>query len=58
MAKILFVITASDHWTLSDGTRQPAGVWAEDAIGPYQVFKSGPELKKLYDRQVATEGGH
>ena len=26
MAKILFVITASDHWTLADGTRQPVGV--------------------------------
>lgn len=39
MAKILFVITASDHWTLADGTRQPAGFWAEEAIGPYQVFK-------------------
>jgi putative intracellular protease/amidase len=38
MAKILFVISAADHWTLADGTKQPAGYWAEEAIGPYEVF--------------------
>ncbi|MER7561634.1 type 1 glutamine amidotransferase domain-containing protein [Streptomyces sp. NPDC097941] len=52
MAKILFVITASDHWTLADGTRQPAGFWAEEALGPYQVFKeAGHEIA------AATPGG-
>ncbi|WP_328479242.1 type 1 glutamine amidotransferase domain-containing protein [Streptomyces sp. NBC_00377] len=52
MAKILFVITASDHWTLADGTRQPAGYWAEEAIGPYQVFKEAG-----YEIAAATPGG-
>ncbi|MEU5593398.1 type 1 glutamine amidotransferase domain-containing protein [Streptomyces sp. NPDC020298] len=52
MAKILFVITASDHWTLADGTRQPAGYWAEEAIGPYQVFKEAG-----YEIASATPGG-
>lgn len=52
MAKILFVITASDHWTLADGTRQPAGFWAEEAIGPYQVFKEAG-----YEIAAATPGG-
>ncbi|MFE9031415.1 type 1 glutamine amidotransferase domain-containing protein [Streptomyces iakyrus] len=52
MTKILFVITASDHWTLADGTRQPAGFWAEEAIGPYQVFKEAG-----YEIAAATPGG-
>ncbi|GGQ66611.1 type 1 glutamine amidotransferase domain-containing protein [Streptomyces asoensis] len=52
MAKILFVITASDHWTMADGTRQPAGYWAEEAIGPYQVFKEAG-----YEIAAATPGG-
>ncbi|MFJ4947056.1 type 1 glutamine amidotransferase domain-containing protein [Streptomyces sp. NPDC088760] len=52
MAKILFVITASDHWTLADGTRQPAGYWAEEALGPYAVFKDAG-----YEIAAATPGG-
>ncbi|MFI8073489.1 MULTISPECIES: type 1 glutamine amidotransferase domain-containing protein [unclassified Streptomyces] len=52
MAKILFVITASDHWTLADGTRQPAGFWAEEALGPYAVFKEAG-----YEIVAATPGG-
>lgn len=52
MAKILFVITASDHWTLADGTRQPAGFWAEEALGPYQVFTEAG-----YEIVAATPGG-
>ncbi|MFF5307942.1 type 1 glutamine amidotransferase domain-containing protein [Streptomyces massasporeus] len=52
MAKILFVITAADHWTLADGTRQPAGFWAEEALSPYQVFKEAG-----YEIAAATPGG-
>jgi putative intracellular protease/amidase len=52
MAKILFVITASDHWTLADGTRQPAGFWAEEALGPYALFKEAG-----YEIAAATPGG-
>jgi putative intracellular protease/amidase len=36
--KILFVLTGSDHWTLSDGTKHPTGFWAEELLAPLQVF--------------------
>ncbi len=52
MVKILFVVTAADHWTLADGTEQPTGYWAEEAIGPYQVFKDAG-----YEIEAATPGG-
>ncbi|WP_370961555.1 type 1 glutamine amidotransferase domain-containing protein [Amycolatopsis sp. cg9] len=52
MTKILFVITAATHWTLADGFRQPAGYWAEEALGPYAVFKGAG-----YEIAVATPGG-
>lgn len=52
MGRILFVITASDHWTLADGTKHPAGFWAEEAIGPYEVFKAAG-----YEIAAATPGG-
>ncbi len=50
--KILFIMTASDHWTLSDGTRQPAGFWAEEAMAPYRIFKEAG-----YEIEVASPGG-
>ena len=52
MPKILFVITAATHWTLADGFEQPAGYWAEEALGPYAVFKEAG-----YEVAVATPGG-
>ncbi|GAA2474600.1 type 1 glutamine amidotransferase domain-containing protein [Streptomyces longisporus] len=52
MAKILFLVTAADHWTLADGHRQPAGFWAEEALGPYAVFKEAG-----YEIAAATPGG-
>ena len=52
MTRILFVITAATHWTLADGYRQPAGFWAEEALGPYAVF-----TKAGYDISLATPGG-
>lgn len=52
MAKILFVITAATHWTLADGFQQPAGFWAEEALGPYAVFKAAG-----YEIAAATPGG-
>ena len=52
MGKILFVLTAADHWTLRDGTKVPTGFWAEEAIGPYRVFKEAG-----YDIESATPGG-
>ncbi len=38
MSKILFVLTGSDHWTLTDGTKHPTGFWAEELLAPLQVF--------------------
>jgi putative intracellular protease/amidase len=52
MTKILFVITAATHWTLADGTEQPTGFWAEEAIGPYELFKEAG-----YEIVAATPGG-
>ncbi|MES5820331.1 type 1 glutamine amidotransferase domain-containing protein [Streptomyces sp. RG80] len=52
MAKILFVMTGVDHWTLADGTQHPTGFWAEEAVAPYEAFKAaGHEIT------VATPGG-
>jgi len=52
MAKILFVLTGADHWTLADGSRHPTGFWAEEAVAPYEEFKrAGHEIV------VATPGG-
>ncbi|MEV0372394.1 type 1 glutamine amidotransferase domain-containing protein [Streptomyces sp. NPDC050636] len=52
MAKILFVMTGADQWTLADGTRHPTGFWAEEAVAPYEAFTAaGHEIV------VATPGG-
>ncbi|MEU0939403.1 type 1 glutamine amidotransferase domain-containing protein [Embleya sp. NPDC005971] len=52
MAKILFVLSGSDHWTLADGTRHPTGFWAEEAVAPFEVFSAAG-----HDVVVATPGG-
>ncbi|MFG2595570.1 type 1 glutamine amidotransferase domain-containing protein [Streptomyces sp. NPDC048462] len=52
MAKILFVMTGSDHWTLADGSVHPTGFWAEEAVAPYERFKAAG-----YEIVVATPGG-
>jgi putative intracellular protease/amidase len=52
MAKILFVMTGADYWTLADATKHPTGFWAEEAVAPYTAFtKAGHEIV------VATPGG-
>ncbi|WP_329396703.1 type 1 glutamine amidotransferase domain-containing protein [Streptomyces melanogenes] len=52
MAKILFVMTGADRWTLADGTPHPTGFWAEEAVAPYEAFTgAGHEIV------VATPGG-
>ncbi|WP_455351716.1 type 1 glutamine amidotransferase domain-containing protein [Streptomyces sp. SYSU K217416] len=52
MARILFVMTGAEHWTLADGTKHPTGFWAEEAVAPYRVFtEAGHEVV------VATPGG-
>ena len=39
MARILIVLSGSDHWTLSDGTRHPTGFWAEEFVEPHRTFR-------------------
>ncbi|MDJ0466228.1 type 1 glutamine amidotransferase domain-containing protein [Streptomyces sp. H27-C3] len=52
MAKILFVMTGADQWTLADGSKHPTGFWAEEAVAPYRAFTAaGHEIV------VATPGG-
>jgi putative intracellular protease/amidase len=52
MAKILFVMTGADQWTLADGTQHRTGFWAEEAVVPLEAFKeAGHEVT------VATPGG-
>jgi putative intracellular protease/amidase len=38
MANILMVVSGAEHWTLSDGTKDPSGYWAEEFVVPHQVF--------------------
>ncbi|WP_017624750.1 type 1 glutamine amidotransferase domain-containing protein [Nocardiopsis chromatogenes] len=52
MARILFVMTGSDHWTLADGTLHPTGFWAEEFLAPYKAFTGAGHAVT-----VATPGG-
>ncbi|MFC8084191.1 type 1 glutamine amidotransferase domain-containing protein [Streptomyces sp. NPDC057340] len=40
MAKILFVMTGADEWTLADGSKHRTGYWADEAVVPYEAFKA------------------
>ncbi|WP_194819604.1 type 1 glutamine amidotransferase domain-containing protein [Nocardia sp. XZ_19_385] len=52
MAKILFVLTGADHWTLSDGSTHTTGYWAEEFLAPYTALtEAGHEIV------VATPAG-
>lgn len=52
MAKILFVMTGADSWTLADGTQHPTGYWGEEFTAPYRTFtEAGHEVV------VATPAG-
>ncbi|PXX68393.1 putative intracellular protease/amidase [Nocardia tenerifensis] len=52
MAKLLFVLTGADTWTLADGTRHPTGFWAEEFAVPYEAVKAAG-----HEVVVATPGG-
>ncbi len=52
MAKILFVVSGADHWTLADGTAHPTGFWAEEAVAAYRAFTAAG-----HEVVVATPGG-
>ncbi|WP_068064396.1 type 1 glutamine amidotransferase domain-containing protein [Nocardia xishanensis] len=52
MAKILFVMTGVDYWTLADGTKHPTGYWAEEFVVPFEALKGAG-----HQVVVATPGG-
>lgn len=52
MTSVLMVLSAADHWTLSDGQRHPTGFWAEEFVVPYDTFSEAG-----WDVTVATPGG-
>jgi putative intracellular protease/amidase len=38
MPNILMVLSGVDHWTLTDGTKDPSGYWAEEFVVPHRVL--------------------
>jgi putative intracellular protease/amidase len=52
MARILLVLSGSNHWTLADGTRHPTGYWAEEFVVPHRMFRA-----RGVDVDIATPGG-
>ncbi|RVW02528.1 type 1 glutamine amidotransferase domain-containing protein [Rhodococcus spongiicola] len=52
MTRVLFVVTAADHWTLADGTAHPTGYWAEELVESLRVFEDAG-----YDVVITTPGG-
>jgi putative intracellular protease/amidase len=52
VARIVFVLTGADHWTLADGQRHPTGFWAEEFTAPYRALTEAG-----HDVTVATPGG-
>ena len=52
MARILFVVTGAETWTLADGSTHPTGYWAEEVAVPLEVFRAAG-----HQVTVATPGG-
>lgn len=52
MPHILLVLSASDHWTLKDGSRHPTGYWAEELVVPHRTFR-----ERGVQMTLATPGG-
>ncbi|MGA9869744.1 MAG: DJ-1/PfpI family protein, partial [Rhodococcus sp. (in: high G+C Gram-positive bacteria)] len=52
MTKLLFAVTAADHWTLKDGSKHPTGYWAEELVESHRTF-----VDAGWDVVVATPGG-
>ncbi len=38
MSRILMVLSGVNHWTLTDGSKDPSGYWAEEFVVPHRVF--------------------
>ncbi|MBC3194699.1 type 1 glutamine amidotransferase domain-containing protein [Pseudonocardia sp. C8] len=52
MTSVLFVVTAADRWTLSDGTVHPSGFWGEELAVPHRIFTGAG-----WEVTIATPGG-
>lgn len=52
MPRILLILSASDHWTLKDGTSHPTGFWAEEVVVPHRTFRD-----RGVDVRLGTPGG-
>ena len=52
MARLLAVITASDHLRLKDGTIRRTGFWAEEFVVPHERFRAAGVVV-----EIATPGG-
>lgn len=52
MTRVLFVLSAADHWTLNDDTTHPTGYWAEEFAEPHRLFSEAG-----WDINIATPGG-
>ena len=49
--KVLIVLSAADHWTLTDGTLYPTGYWAEEFVETHkELVEAGMEV------DIATPG--
>jgi aldehyde dehydrogenase (NAD+) len=52
MTHVLFVVSAADHWTLTDGSLHPTGYWAEELAEPHRLFTEAG-----YQISIGTPGG-
>lgn len=50
--RVLFVVSAADHWTLKDGSQHPTGYWAEELAVPHRMFSEAG-----WQVDLATPGG-
>jgi putative intracellular protease/amidase len=51
MTRVLFAVSGSNYWTLTDGTRHPCGFWPEELAVPHEVFAEAG-----FDITIATPG--
>lgn len=52
MTSALFVVSAADRWTLSDGSTHPTGFWAEELAEPHRAFAAAG-----WELTIATPAG-
>jgi putative intracellular protease/amidase len=52
MSSVLFVVTGTRTWTLTDGTEHPTGYWAEELLTPYRALRAAG-----HSVSFATPGG-